>query len=61
MNMEMKFIIVPSVMNCILDFIFVLKIMLNLIFEENRNISDIIRLKIILPSGDAFIYLVPVM
>ena len=30
-------------------------------FEENRNISDIIRLKIILPSGDAFIYSVPVM
>ncbi|AGF57784.1 hypothetical protein B0P06_003911 [Clostridium saccharoperbutylacetonicum] len=30
-------------------------------FEENRNIMDIIKLKIVLPSGESFLYSVPVM
>jgi len=30
-------------------------------FEENKNIMDIIKLKIVLPSGDSFLYSVPVM
>lgn len=30
-------------------------------FEENRNIRDIINLKIVLPSGESFLYSVPVM